>query len=197
MGLSVVCVLKKSAEFDIDYVEKLTEGIQKHLGVRLSCIEDDRWPGRFGWCKMALFGPKIKGDVLYFDLDTIVIGDLSDIASVGCLTMLSDFNVPNRLASGLMYLKEEDRAAVWDEWIKNPVAIIEKYQGWGDGGFIGDVLPHAARWQDILPGQVISYKAHVRKRKTSLEHGNGTIPPDARVVCFHGQPRPRALNWTI
>jgi hypothetical protein len=137
---------------------------------------------------MALFEPKQSGDILYFDLDTLIVGDLSDIASVGCLTMLSDFNILDRLQSGVMYLPEGDRAAVWDEWIKNPDEIMARYRGFGDGGFIADVLPHAARWQDILPGQIVSYKAHVRK---------GLMTEDARVVCFHGQPRPRALNWTI
>lgn len=197
MPLEAVCLLKKSDEYDVDYVDRLTADINGHLGLPLRCIEDDRWSGRFGWCKMALFAPEIKGDVLYFDLDTIIVGDLSDIASVGCLTMLSDFNVPNRLASGLMYLREDDRAAVWEEWIKDPAGIMAKQAGWGDGGFIGDVLPHAARWQNILPGQVVSYKNHVRKGKTSLERGNGEVPPDARVVCFHGRPRPRDINWKI
>lgn len=186
MPLSVVCVLQKSKDYDTDYVEKLAGGVNKHLGVDLLCIHENSSPG--WWCKMALFAPYIHGDVLYLDLDTLIVGDLSDIASVGCLTMLSDFNVSDRLQSGVMYLPEKDRALVWDEWIKNPQAIMDKYRGWGDGGFIGDVLPHAARWQDILPGQVVSYKAHVRK---------GLMTDDARVVCFHGQPKPRALGWKI
>lgn len=196
MGLTAACVLRKSTEYDLDYVEKLAEGLRQYLPeVPTLCINDDRWPG--WWCKMALFEPKHRGDILYFDLDTIIVGDLSDIASVGCLTMLSDFFVPSRLASGVMYLREDDRAAVWEEWIKNPDEIMRKYRGWGDGGFIADVLPHAARWQEILPGQIFSYKAHIRKPKTSQEKGNGSIPPDARVICFHGSPRPRAVNWKI
>jgi hypothetical protein len=37
------------------------------------------------------------------------------------------------------------------------------------------------RWQELVPDQVFSYKAHIRDR---------AVPPSARVVCFHGKPRP-------
>lgn len=186
--LSVVCVLKKSREYDDDYVEHLRAGIEKYSELPFKCLEPKYdWPG--WWCKMALFAPdEVTGDLLYFDLDTIITGDLSDIASVGCFTMLSDFYHPERLASGMMFLPERDRSAVWDEWIKSPDKIMANYRGWGDGGFLNDVCPNAARWQDLLPGQVVSYKAHVKK---------GLATKDARVVCFHGQPRPRALDWKI
>ena len=181
------CVLRRSNEYDVDYVEKLGEGVKKHLGSDLLCIEADRWPG--WWCKMELFSPEITGDILYFDLDTLIVGDLSDIASVGCLTMLSDFNIPRYVASGVMYLPEADRAEVWEEWIKDPDGHMQKHRGHGDGGFLSQFYKaKAARWQDILPGQIVSYKAHVRK---------GLHTDDMRVCCFHGQPRPRMLNWTI
>ncbi len=193
---SVVCVLKRSSEYDIDYVEHLYGGIAKHLpGVAFRCISDAvgdftplkyDWPG--WWSKMSIFDPAIKGDLLYFDLDTIITGDLSDIASVGCLTMLSDFYHLERLASGMMFLPEKDRGAIWDEWIKSPEKIMANYRGWGDGGFLNDIVPNAARWQDLLPGQVVSYKAHVRK---------GLATDNARVVCFHGNPRPRAVGWKL
>lgn len=146
---------------------------------------------------MELFRPGFAGDILYFDLDTIITGDLSDIASVGCFTMLSDFYHLERLASGMMYLPEGGRQQIWDEWIKNPEEVMSHHRGWGDGGFLNDLVPGAARWQDVLPNQVVSYKAHVRPSTRSSESGNGEIPKDARVVCFHGQPRPRSLNWTI
>jgi len=202
--MMVICVLKKSNEYDIDYVEHLYAGVSKHLPrVPFRCISDVEgdftplkhdWPG--WWCKMELFRPDIKGDLLYFDLDTLIVGDLSEIASVGCFTMLSDFYHPERLASGMMFLSERDRGAIWDEWIKSPQEIMSKYRGWGDGGFLNDIMPNAARWQEVRPGQVVSYKAHVRKAANTRETGAGAVPKDARVVCFHGNPRPRTLNWT-
>lgn len=203
MPPKVVCVLKRSAEYDIDYVEHLRDGVEKYAS--FACISNvdvpceripskHDWPG--WWSKMELFSPDIKGDFLYLDLDTLIVGDIGDLF-VGCFTMLSDFYHPSRLASGMMFLPEKDRSAVWEEWIKAPEEIMPKYRGWGDGGFIAEVMPNAARWQDIRPGQVVSYKAHVRKSTRASETGAGAVPKDARVCCFHGQPRPRALNWAI
>jgi hypothetical protein len=52
----------------------------------------------------------------------------------------------------------------------------------------------AARWQDVLPGQVVSYKIHVQLDPKKGKHiGNGLVPAGTRVVCFHGQPRPWAV----
>lgn len=185
--MRVFCVLKKSREYDVDYVEHLKAGVSRHLpDVPFVCIDGSEWPG--WWCKMELFRPGIAGDILYFDLDTVIVGDLTEIASVGCFTMLSDFFHPHRLASGVMYLPEKDRAAIWDAWISDPDGVINHYRGWGDGGFLNDLVPGAARWQDVRPGQVVSYKAHILKTG---------LPKDARVVCFHGRPRPRAVNWKI
>ena len=65
---------------------------------------------------MNLFHPSIRGDLLYFDLDTVIVGDLSELSSMGRTTLLSDFYYPERPASGLMYLTESDRAKVWAAW---------------------------------------------------------------------------------
>jgi hypothetical protein len=55
-------------------------------------------------------------------------------------------------------------------------------------------IDKAARWQDLVPGRVVSYKVHVRPAvRKDREFGNGSIPQDASVICFHGKPRP----WEI
>ena len=54
---------------------------------------------------------------------------------------------------------------------------------WGDQGFIAETETPAALWQDILPGQIVSWKADCKQG----------VPKEARVVYFHGNPRP----WTV
>lgn len=65
-------------------------------------------------------------------------------------------------------------AKMADEWIANLGDA-------GDQAFIERAMPEQAiyRWQELLPGQIVSYKVHCR---------NG-IPPNARVVCLHGRPK--------
>lgn len=181
-----VCVLRSGGEYGPEHVQWLARQVPG-----LVCLSDvsvagvptvalrHGWPG--WWSKLELFSDAIPGDLLYLDLDTVVIGDLSGF-EVGQTTMLSDFYWPERPASGLMYISEQDKAAVWDGWIADPAGHMAKQRGRGgigDQGFIAECLS-PARWQDLLPGKVVSYKAHCR---------NG-VPEGAEVVCFHGKPRP-------
>ncbi len=193
----VACVLRESKDYDAEYVERLRDGVQANLSASFVCVSnvpvpceriksEFNWPG--WWSKMELFRPDIEGDMLYFDLDTVIVGDLKKIASVNNLTMLSDFFVPDRVASGMMFIPEAERAPIWREWVKDPEGHIKKWGGFGDQGFLGQFWGHAARWQDELPGKVLSYKAHILK---------GAPIDNASVVCFHGQPRPRAVNWKV
>ena len=194
-----VCVLRRGGEYRPEHVRALAQKIPK-----LVCISDvaipgvqtitmlHDWPG--WWCKMELFRPDIYGDLFYLDLDTVVVGDIERLAAAGRTTMLSDFYFPGRAASGLMYLSAADREAVWHEWIKDPAGHMARCGNLGDQKLIGDCLPNAARWQDEFPGDVISYKVHVCSRlQSSRGQGDGRLPAGAKLVCFHGQPRP----WSI
>ena len=59
-------------------------------GVETIPLQHD-WPGWFA--KFELFRPDIEGDLLYFDIDTVITGDLKQL-EVGQTTMLSDFYHP-------------------------------------------------------------------------------------------------------
>jgi hypothetical protein len=203
--LTVACVLRSGGDFDAEYVERLCAGVAEHLPIehRFICLSDvpvpceriqlrHDWPG--WWAKMELFAPGLAGGVLYFDLDTVINGDLTDIASVGRLTMLNGFYDSRKklgtgqrpvAGTGLMYLTEADRAEIWTSWIKAPVFHMKQYRG--DQNFIDPIVGHrAARWDVIAPGQVVSYKLNVRPASGA---------ENARAVCFHGKPRPRDVNW--
>jgi hypothetical protein len=73
---------------------------------------------------------------------------------------------------------------VWAGWIRSPAEHMIRYRVGGDQLLLETHYLHtAARWQDAVPGQVVSYKVHCQKG----------VPPDARVICFHGAPRPFAV----
>jgi hypothetical protein len=207
--IDIYCVLHKSETYNVDYVDRLQRGLERFaLGARLVCLSDcvvpcERiplkydWPG--WWSKMELFRPDVPGSFLYIDLDTIPVGDMTAILSVTHLTMLRDFYHPERRASGVMYLPMFARRRVWDAWSSCPDEKMKTYQMGGDQLFLASVLgDHAQTWQDVLPGQVVSYKEHVLcnrfPRGTDLK---GTVPENARLVCFHGKPRPRDVGWRL
>lgn len=129
---------------------------------------------------MELFRPDITEDLLYYDLDTVVIDPV--IPSGDYSMMLEDFYYPARSGSGMMYIRNQDKAAVWNAWMRDPQGN-QTYKPTkmhhGDQGFIQDFLIHR-KWQEFHRKDILSYKAHVRKMG---------IKPRG-VVCFHGKPRP-------
>lgn len=205
MSLSVYTVLRTGGDFDREYVERIARGVARYLpGVPFRCLSDDPevpghvaldydWPA--WWAKLELFRPELRGDILYVDLDTVICGGLSEIAGVGRLTVLRDFyhyfaqGRANGIGSGVMYLPEADRAEIWRRWIADPSHWMADCGQHGDQRFLEAIgVPDAAaRWQDLLPGQVVSFKAHCRDKR----------PPDARLVCYHGQPRPHETGWAV
>lgn len=191
--MRVITVYKTGGDFAARHVQALHAAIARNLpGAESVCLTDvPSIPGvrteplRFGWpgwwSKMELFAPWHDGATLFMDLDTVLVGDLHDIATVGRLTVMRDVYRPGGLQSSIMFIPEAERAAVWDDWIRDPWRIMD-HQKHGDQGFLErHWLDKADRWQDVLPGQVVSYKADVRKTE---------MPPNARVVVFHGKPRP-------
>ncbi|MGM0927533.1 MAG: hypothetical protein ACQEXC_14095 [Pseudomonadota bacterium] len=190
-----LCVLRSGGEFGREHVQWLAGQVPG-----LQCLSDVwvkdvpaitqryAWPGWFA--KLELFRPDIPGDLLYLDLDTVVLGDLAPLieAAAGRTTLLSDFYRPAQPASGLMYIAEQDKTRVWDYWMRDPAGHMARARTtacWGDQGILRRALGDGVqRWQDIAPGQVASYKVHCRQGP----------PPAARVVCFHGNPRPWAAG---
>jgi len=197
--MRVICVLRSGGEYRPEHVIRLRDQVAVWLDAPFACLSDLRfaasrvevlplrhgWPG--WWAKMELFRPDIAGDLLYFDLDMSIVGDLTEMAQIGRLAIMRDVYRPTGLQSSVMYLPEAARAPVWDDWIRQPAGWMQRHRRIGDQGFLErHWLQSAARWQDALPGQVVSYKADVL--------GAG-LPEAARVVAFHGKPRPWDVGW--
>lgn len=205
--MRVAFVLRTGGEYRPEHVERLATQVEAHLsGADIVCLSDVEigrphipmrhdWPG--WWSKMELFRPDIEGDLLFMDLDTSIVDDLTEIASVDRLTIMRDVYRPQGLQSSIMFLPEADRAAVWAEWIRQPDEWMRTYQAGGDQAFLERLwLGKAAIWQDMFPDQIVSYKVHVRRaERVHREFGVGVVPDGARVVIFHGKPRPWEVGW--
>lgn len=199
--LTVACVLKRSQVYDNEYVTRLKDGVMQHITVphRFVCLSDMMapchwvqltwdWPG--WWAKMELF--KLDPPVLYFDLDTIITGDLTDIAKAAeekPFIILRDFYRETGMQSALMSWST-DQSALYRRFALKSYDYIKQYGMRGDQAFLEDHLkPEPAKWQDVVPGQVCSYKVHVQRAAGA--------PKDCRVVCFHGRPKPRDIGWSL
>lgn len=188
-------------EFFPKHVQALKRQCEEHAPfAEFECLTDQRidgvktrplkhgWPG--WWSKMELFDPSVPGDFLFLDLDTVLVGSLEDIEKVTELTLLRDFyrdgkKLKEGLGSGLMYVPEEARHEIWDFWMQQP-ALQMKVFNRGDQHLLEKFyLGTAKRWQDLVPGQICSWKVHCKY---------GLIPPGTRAICFHGIPRPWHLG---
>lgn len=107
-------------------------------------------------------------------LDTVITGPINHLAEY-CLTadriaLPRDPNRPEICCNGVA-LVPAGQKAVFDEWSgENDMAWLR--------------ARHHAFIDDLFPGQVVSYKGHVKK------NGLG----DARIVYFHGQEKPHELT---
>jgi len=192
-------VLRSGGCYDWKYVERLFNGIRRHApkrrfeGIVLTDMPGPdipdvttiplfyNWPG--WWSKLELFRPHLfdERNLLYFDLDTIIVGDLSDIIAVNQRTLLRDF-YRDQAQSGVMMLTE--RSDVWHQFAPHAKAYMKDFSG--DGQFLNSSIGSRVKlWQDVLPGQIVSYKPNGCNGEHLSE-----VPPGARVVCFHGEPKP-------
>ena len=215
--IHVVCV-KWGDLYSSEYVNNLYEGVKVNttLDFEFICFTENSKGvneeifcrtlpnnGLQGWWnKMYLFSNDIgiTDRIFYFDLDTVIVGNIDEIMKFdGEFAILRDFYRARRnpqardYGSGLMAWKGGWGHNIWSDFYANKEKNTKI--GAGDQKYLMNVIPSdkVTYWQDFVPGQVISYKAHVRD-----EGVKDQIPDNARIICFHGKPRPhevRNLDW--
>lgn len=222
--ITVVCVLRTGGDFGLDDVVALASGVRRHMPhnqqYKFLCLTDDvvgatqhdakrlvievdslkhAWPG--WWSKLEAF--RIENDVvLYFDLDTCIVGSLVPLIDAAnnysVLMMIRDFYRPAWLQSGVMAWRGTMRR-VYENFLAglvshgrfttdahNTALTVSGKRYRGDGEWIRDNLAgETVALQDVVSG-IYSYK-------TDVVVNNG-LPCDAMIVCFHGKPRPRDLQ---
>jgi hypothetical protein len=206
------------------YVEKLYNMLKRNLpqGIRFHVYtEHDRpvpshmikhalkdWPGiggpkRSWWYKMQLFNPEHhSGNLLYFDLDCVIISDLEwiPVLSTECFWTIRDFRYLQRqsyagMNSSVMWWNVEKYAHVWHEFDKQDInRIVIQYPG--DQDYLGAVIdPTQRRYFD--PRHVQSWRWEVADggydfagRKPKKPGSGAHIGDDVSILVFHGRPKP-------
>ena len=210
--LTIACVLKSGGDYDWEYVNRLYQGVKNNLTYDYTFLiltdmfevnspvpeRAEVWDLESDlegyWSKLELF--RFEGEVLYFDLDTIILSDLNPliegIRTVSSFNpegdsffMLEAFNHKRKWASGIMAWIG-DFGFLYDN--KEDKNRIPRYGIW-EQDYIVDNLIFSSRKinsiNDCHGGNIRSYKHHCLKG----------IPLKTDIICFHGKPRPRDVNW--
>lgn len=208
-SLTVACVYRPGGGFSPEYVTRLQAGIAKHCATPhdFVCLTTESIPGvecepllrnnRGWWNKLELFRKGLfTGPTVYVDLDTIVVGDVTDIFTyphkftAGCNWKYFDMG-ERVMNSGFMAWNGRDLSHL-DQDIdqRTHEEYSQDYRKWGDQAFVQERL--GFEFEDIgglFPGRYVSYKLHVRRQ--------GKVPKSASIVAFHGRPRPHEVEWSL
>lgn len=202
MALQIVCV--QSGNYQgrgAEYVNILYDSVRRNLSNKTEgkfvCFTDNPvgldegietrpLPGGLDgwWNKLWLFSPDLFpacDRIVYFDLDTLVIGGLDDLVKYdGGFAILRDYYRPNGLQSSVMLWEAGTNTNIWLDWRG------QKLPG-GDQEWIEWFVTDARCLQDIFPGMFASLKVDCKPYP----------PAGAKVIVFHGEPRPHncASPW--
>jgi hypothetical protein len=204
--VTVMCVYKTGGDFTAEYVSRLFEGVldRSTRPVRFVCLTDsdedlpcekipltEDLPG--WWSKLELF-KEYRGRVVYFDLDMMIVGNIDPLLDyAGPMAML---NFPQYAGKTPPHPNEWNSSIMaWNsplQFIYPPSEErlrIRTAASGGDQEYIAAKL-RKAKWhidpiQSIIP--TASYKLHCRDG----------VPPDTRIVYFHGPPRPHEVGWKL
>lgn len=201
MGKVAVCVWWGN-KFSVDYVYNLKAAIDRNTtnDIRFVCYSDRNLPGietkrlRPGfegwWNKLQMFDPTMKVDdqVVYFDLDTLITGNIDflfeqnfwfmGIEDVGAVNAHQP-HLKNVLQTGVMAWDFNANSFIFTDFIMNYDLIKDKFRG--DGEYLNTKInPYARKLlQHEYPGKLKSYKYDIYP---------GPPKEEVSIVCFHGRP---------
>ncbi len=201
---AVVCVLKKGGSFDIGYVQKLKGMVERNTTAPFDfvCFTDSEdvkticktiplkhaWVS--WWSKIELFRPNVLDSkhVVYFDLDTIIVGNIDQLLrtdfTFGALCPWNPRNRKNGMfASGMLAWQNKTHEFIYQDFTEEDIPANPR----GDQQYMSRKLAEYTKQyqpiQDCIDG-VYSFKRDCRRE----------LPHNAKIICFHGKPRPSEVR---
>ena len=177
-----------------DYVYRLRDAVRDNLTIdhQFICVTDQDidcntnmpivpWHG--WWQKLSLF-KMAHGPSLYFDLDSVIVGNLDYLASYAQNILSAPANWGQSGHGGI-----QSSVLAWSGEYKAPFDTFDYEKDserlWGDQEYLTEITGN--RYTPIP--HVYSYKYHCRT----------AVPDDAAVVTFHGKPDYHECNdaWIL
>jgi hypothetical protein len=204
-----ICCIKQGDKYDSEYVNRLYRMVRRHAPVDVDflCYTDDaagidlairtepllsRAPG--WWQKISLFRDRLPGvetdRILFLDLDVVIVGDLSEmIGESGDFIACRDWPPEVRqqdmsFNSSVFLLRVGSQPRIWSGFDE-----VRIPSGWHatDQEWITTHIPAGDRRffpYDWTP----SYK---------LRRLQESYPPEAKVILFHGRPKPHECGGWV
>lgn len=207
INIWTVCVGNKYTDEDVYIVRNM---VAKHLEEPhdfyclsdrqigdINCfIPDEKWPG--WWSKLLLFR-YAGGQVLYLDLDVVIVGDLGRLISKelsmpanwaqsghgGCQSSVMSWD---SIETRLEFIPDTFNPKKLSKPNPPNYGLYGEHKLWGDQEYITDCIGD--------PGHEIKAMEHVFSYKYHCRNG---LPEDASVICFHGNPKPNQVSdaWVL
>ena len=160
------------------YVETMKSMVARNLQqpYAFECLSDE---GRLAgwWAKIELFRPgRFNGRVVYVDLDSVVVGQLDELAECKGIVNLLDWGWREpTLCSSVMVWDAGEHADIFERFVPDVMHEFRGDQDW---------ITHVGGWQALPPHLCKSYRYHC------------TEAPPARCVhvSMHGTPKPHEIT---
>jgi hypothetical protein len=159
------------------------------------------WPER-GWNKLGLFHPGLDlpaEPTLYLDLDVVITGEMSVFFEVpGRFLISNDWNwrKPGIGNSSVFRWIPGSQDHIWEGFSAAPDQVRQAHRN--EQEYVSTV----ARGLDFWPEPLCrSFKRHCLPRGMLKPFLTPRLPPGARVLIFHGDPKPgdaiagRSAKW--
>jgi hypothetical protein len=153
------------------------------------------------WPKLAIYGADLhglRGRALFIDLDMLVVGGLDALFDHAGGFVSTDMGPawenpprlgPGQVATSIFAYDLGTETQILDAFVQDRAGALARFQNEQD--FVG---AHARSMTFFPPGWVLSFKRHLRRPVgLDLFLGPHHPPPSARVIAFHGRPRPADL----
>ncbi|HQR41317.1 MAG TPA: DUF115 domain-containing protein, partial [Gemmatales bacterium] len=205
--VNFVC-LKAGNLYDANYVNTLYDMVRRNIVEgypgAFYCITDDstgldpairviplpadleRWWGKLFMFQRGLFPDGAR--CIFMDLDTAVVGILNDLVKYnGPFATLKDLGGGDLLGPAVIAWEAgEEAGRIWDEWVASGKPRNPRGDQWWLSQF---KFKHLDILQEMYPGDFVSFKYDCKPM----------FPKGAKVVCFHGEPRPHNCTeeWVV
>lgn len=206
----IVACVRTGTSYHFEYVTKLRNMVARHLHCRyeMVCLTDqpERCEGinfidvaeiglKSWWAKLILFAPEWRAlhKVVYCDLDTVIIKDITPLAGVpGEFSILESpvrregIDYPCKYNSSVMVIGGGQCEFMWAKFEARRAALIELAGNYGDQKVIEELYPEAQLLNQLMPKGFFCNYRHLTMHQ-----------PRSAIINFGGKHKPHVcpIPW--